>query len=537
MGERLTIARGVRACALDAAMVSRHGLIAGATGTGKTVTLHAALEALSGAGVPTLAVDAKGDLAGVSRPGPGKDALRKARERFGLPADGPGCPFVPWDLLGERGHPIRATVADFGPLLLARTLGLSEAQREVLQVAFRIADDGGLLLVDLEDLRALLRFCLDHGKALERDYGRLPSVSLTSISRAALALSEAGGGGFFGERALDVRHLARRAPDGRGIVNLLDATALIERPELYSTFALWLLSELFESFPERGDAERPEIAIFIDEAHLLFDGAPEALVDAACRTVKLARSRGIGVWFVTQSPDDLPDEVSGQLGNRVQHALRAYTPRDAKAIKAALDSFRPNPALDARSALAELATGEALVSFLGPDGAPEPVERAFVIPPGSRVGTISDEERAESRAASGMGPIYDAPENPESAYELLAARQKEAEAAERARAEEAAKAAALAELIDMERKSAPGARLSGLAGLTGDEAFGVEPGKAGRAKRRSGSGNGTSASTDPGGPMEPLADAAAALARSAGRELGRQLVRGLLGGLSGRRRR
>jgi hypothetical protein len=433
---------------------NRHGLIAGATGTGKTVTLQVIAEGLSAAGVPVFLADVKGDLGGLAMPGsPTHKAhanLVKRAADIGL-ADFAyaASPTVFWDLFGEQGHPVRATVSEMGPLLLARLMGLNETQEGVLAIAFRVADDEALLLLDLKDLQTMLAFVADNAASLAARYGNVSRASVGAIQRQLLALESQGGDRFFGEPALKIADLMAVGEDGRGQVNVLAADRLMASPRLYATFLLWLLSELFEELPEVGDPEKPKLVFFFDEAHLLFDEAPPALIDKVEQVVRLIRSKGVGVYFITQNPIDVPDAIAGQLGNRVQHALRAFTPRDQKAVRAAAETFRPNPALKVEEAITELRTGEALVSLLMDDGAPSPVERTLIRPPASRLGPLTPEERAAVVAASPVAGRYDTAVDRESAFERLsekaaaAAAEKERVAAGKARAK--AESAVIAE--------------------------------------------------------------------------------------------
>ena len=407
---------------LALAMANRHGLITGATGTGKTVTLQTLAEGFSRAGVPVFAADVKGDLAGLAMAGAGRKAVAERARLIGIPYAPEPTPTVFWDLYGDQGSPVRATVAEMGPLLMARMLELNDTQAGVLNVLFRVADERGLLLLDLKDLRAVLGYVADHASELTTQYGNVAAATVGTIQRQLLVLENQGGANLFGEPALDISDFLQCAPDGRGLVNVLAADRLMRSPRLYATFLLWLLSELFERLPEVGDLDRPKLVFFFDEAHLLFDHAPKPLMTAVEQVVRLIRSKGVGIYFVTQNPLDVPDSVLGQLGNRVQHALRAFTPRDARAVKAAADTFRQNPAFDAAAAIKELGVGEALVSTLGADGAPGMVERCWIAPPASRVGPLTPEER---RAAIEAGPIYgkyDTPVDRDSAFEVLARR-------------------------------------------------------------------------------------------------------------------
>jgi DNA helicase HerA-like ATPase len=417
---------------------NRHGLISGATGTGKTVTLQIIAEGLSKAGVPVFVADVKGDLSGVSQPVKMKDFLLKRAETIGLdPYEPTGFPVRFWDLYGEQGHPIRATVTEMGPLLLSRLLDLNDTQEGVLMLAFRLADDEGLLLLDLKDLRALLVEVANRRKELSAEYGHVSTASVGAIQRRLLALEEQGAEEFFGEPALDIEQFLETADDGAGIINVLAADKLMQTPKLYATFLLWLLSELFEELPEIGDPEKPKLVFFFDEAHLLFDEAPKALLEKVEQVVRLIRSKGVAVFFVTQNPLDVPDSVSSQLGNRVQHALRAYTPRERKVVKAAADTFRPNPKFKTLDVITELGIGEALVSTLVSKGAPSVVERTLIRPPCSRMGPITKTERKDILADSEVGKKYDDAIDRESAYEILQERaERRAEEAEKALARE-----------------------------------------------------------------------------------------------------
>ena len=424
---------------LDLKYANRHGLIAGATGTGKTVTLQIIAEGLSAAGVPVFVADVKGDLSGISQPVEMKDFLTKRADIVGLsPYDPAGFPVCFWDLYGEQGHPIRATVTEMGPLLLARLLGLNDTQEGVLTLAFRLADDEGLLLLDLKDLRALLIEVANRASELSAEYGHVSKASVGAIQRRLLALEEQGGDQFFGEPALALSDFLSTDETGAGIINVLAADKLMQTPKLYATFLLWLLSELFEELPEIGDPEKPKLAFFFDEAHLLFDEAPKALLEKIEQVVRLIRSKGVSIFFVTQNPLDVPDSVSSQLGNRVQHALRAFTPREQRVVKAAAETFQPNPDFKTLDVITELGIGEALVSTLVSKGAPGVVQRTLIRPPCSRMGAITKPERAAILAGSGMGDKYDKTIDRESAYEILQERaEKMAKEEEKARAREA----------------------------------------------------------------------------------------------------
>lgn len=404
-------------------MTNRHGLIAGATGTGKTVTLQVLAEALSKQGVPVFTADVKGDLAGISQAGTDSPAVAGRTQELGLPAlDFSACPVTFWDILGEQGHPIRATVSEMGPLLLSRLLNLNETQSGILSIAFKIADDNGLLLLDLPDLQAMLRFVGENRKQFTTEYGNISPASVGAIQRGLLALEEQGGEKLFGEPALVLDDLMQTDGNGQGVVNVLVADKIMQSPKIYATFLLWLLSELFEQLPEVGDLEQPRLVFFFDEAHLLFADAPEALQDKVEQVVRLIRSKGVGVFFVTQNPSDIPEAVLGQLGNRVQHALRAFTPRDRKTVRAAAETFRTNENLDVEAAITELGVGEALVSFLDVDGRPEIVQRALVLPPRSQIGPVDPQQRQQIIRGSVIYGEYERLENRESAYEMLKSR-------------------------------------------------------------------------------------------------------------------
>ncbi len=479
-------------------LANRHGLITGATGTGKTVTMQVMAEAFSRIGVPAFVADVKGDLAGVAVPGAPSPRLQERLRQ--LQMDEPrwdGSPVAFWDVLGGRGHPARATVSDMGPLLLGRLLDLNDVQRGVLSLVFKVADDHGLLLLDLKDLRAILRFVADNAREFRTAYGNVSAASIGAIQRGLLELEQQGADRFFGEPMLDVADLMRTDAAGRGVVNVLVADTLVNAPRLYSTFLLWLLAELFENLPEVGDPEQPTLVFFFDEAHLLFGNASDALVEKIEQVVRLIRSKGVGVYFVTQNAADIPDAVLGQLGNRVQHALRAYSPRDRRAVKAAAQSLRANPALDTERAIAELAVGEALVSFLDQSGAPAIVERAWIHPPSSRIGPLSDDERTAISRASLLYGHYEAAVDRESAYEKLKAR---------------AEATQPPPLPDATKSS------GGLSTSLNDLLLG---------------------STGPrGGRREGMLESAArSAARTLGSQVARSIFRGVLGSMGGSRRR
>jgi hypothetical protein len=401
-------------------MANRHGLIAGATGTGKTVTLQVIAERFSRLGVPCFVADVKGDLAGVSKPGTESPKIRERIEKMQLTefAFG-GSPVTFWDLFGEQGHPVRATISDMGPLLLSRLLNLNETQGGVLHAVFKIADDNGMLLLDLKDLRAMLEHAANNAAEFRAKYGNISSASVGAIQRGLLELEAQGAENFFGEPALELEDMIQTDREGRGVINILAADRLLQHPKLYATFLLWLLAELFERLPEVGDPDVPKFLFFFDEAHLVFDDAPRPLLEKIQQVTRLVRSKGVGVYYVTQNPLDIPDIVLGQLGNRVQHALRAFTPRDQKAVKAAAETFRPNPDLDVEKVITEMGVGEALVSFLDAKGTPGVVERALICPPYSRIGPIDAEERNSIRKQSIVGTHYDSILDRQSAYELL----------------------------------------------------------------------------------------------------------------------
>jgi DNA helicase HerA-like ATPase len=513
MTEPLLIARaGETALELLPALANRHGLIAGATGTGKTVTLQTLAERFSSIGVPVFMADVKGDLAGMAAPG-GQNA--KVAERFALlgiaPAYAP-CPVAFWDVLGASGHPVRATVSDMGPLLLARMLELNDTQEGVLNLVFKVADDAGLLLLDLKDLRSMLQHVAENAAELRTSYGNVSAASVGAIQRGLLALETQGGERFFGEPMLDVDDLLQ-TDGGRGVVNILAADQLLNTPRVDGMFPLWLLAELFERLPEVGDPEKPRLVFFFDEAHLLFDDAPKALVEKIEQVVRLIRSKGVGVYFVTQNPLDVPDSVLGQLGNRVQHALRAFTPRDQKAVNSAAQTMRVNPALDVEKAITELGVGEALVSLLDAKGRPGVTERALILPPLSQLGPIEPSVRAQLVAASSLAQHYGTAVDRESAYEKLRARaETEVESDGTARRRSGSEPAA--------RRSGGQSRESGndSGSLASDILFGRRGPRGGRQSQ---------------GLIEAMAKSAA---RSMGTQAGRSLMRGLLGSLLGGRK-
>ena len=500
---------GTQSVHLNLRMANRHGLIAGATGTGKTVSLQVLAEGFAKAGVPVFMADIKGDLSGLAKAG---KPHAKIDERVQLMkiADYQQrlFPCVFWDLYAKKGHPVRATISDFGPLLLASFFDLNDTQTGVLYAAFKIADDQGMLMLDLKDLQAMLNWMKDERKTLEDEYGGISEASIAAIQRRLMMLEQAGADNFFGEPALDLNHLMQSTLEGTGVINILDATTLVNQPKLYAIFLLWLISELFENLPEQGDADKPKMVFFFDEAHLLFNDAPALLVDKIEQVVRLIRSKGVGIYFVSQSPADIPDSVLGQLGNRVQHALRAYTPKDQKAVKIAAQTFRPNPAFSTEAVITELGIGEALVSVLDEKGSPTPVERVMVSPPASRIGPLTDEERVEVMARSPYQSIYAQAVDRESAYEILKARvaqqtqnEEQQKIQEQLRVEQ--------ERIFKEQKKA----------------------REQQQKEQARSQRQTSAKRDSA--VDAFAKSAA---RAIGSNLGRQIVRGILGSLLGGRR-
>jgi len=440
----LLVAKGTHELCLLPRMANRHGMIAGATGTGKTVTLQTVAESLSRIGVPVFMADVKGDLSGVSQAGGSNPKVVERIKQLGL-ADFAfaGSPVAFWDVFGEQGHPVRTTVSDMGPLLLSRLLDLNETQSGVLTLVFKIADDNKLLLLDLKDLRAMVQYVGDNAKQFKTQYGNVSAASIGAIQRGLLALEQQGADKFFGEPALDLDDLLQTDNKGNGVINILAADKLYQSPKVYSTFLLWLLAELFEQLPEVGDLEKPKLVFFFDEAHLIFNDAPQALLEKIEQVVRLIRSKGVGVFFISQNPMDIPETVLGQLGNRLQHALRAFTPRDQKAVRVAAQTFRINPELDTEKAITELGVGEALVSFLDEKGAPGIVQRAFVCPPHSQIGAITPEQRQKIITGSVVYGHYEKVKDRESAYEMLLeqAKEREQEAEEAQQAAEAEKTA------------------------------------------------------------------------------------------------
>lgn len=486
---------------------NRHGLITGATGTGKTVTLQILAEQFSAMGVPVFMADVKGDLSGMSQVGGGNPKLEARAHDIGLdPYTYSACPTIFWDLFGEQGHRMRATISEMGPLLLSRLLQLNETQEGVLNIAFKLADDQGLLLLDLKDLRAMLAFIAEHSNEIQAEYGLVSDTSVGAIQRALLVLEQQGADQFFGEPALNLSDIMRTTSDGKGYVNILASDKLMNNPRLYASFLLWLLSELFEQMPEVGDMDKPKLVFFFDEAHLLFNEAPKALIEKVEQVVRLIRSKGVGVYFVTQNPLDVPDTVLAQLGNRVQHALRAFTPRDQKAVNTAADTFRPNPAFSTAEVITQLGVGEALVSVLEEKGTPTIVQRTLVRPPASRLGPCTPEERRLIVAASPIGRQYDQMIDRESAYETLKRRAAPAE-------------------VQAPPPVSGGTYLPGPEDTGRTVTYG-EPEPPMRAPRPA-----PQRRTD-----SPLEAMFKSVMRSAGSSIGREITRGVLGGIFGRRR-
>jgi hypothetical protein len=423
MADPLLIAKGESSIYLLPQMANRHGLVAGATGTGKTITLQVMAEAFSRIGVPVFAADIKGDLSGISQPGTENPKIAERVKKLKLDNFSfSACPVTFWDVLGEEGHPVRATISEMGPLLLGRLLNLNDTQEGVLTLVFKIADDNGLLLLDMKDLQAMLQYVGDHAKDFQTQYGNISAASIGAIQRGLLTIQQQGGEKFFGEPALNLDDWMQTDSNGHGIVNILAADKLYQSPKLYATFLLWMLTSLFEHLPEAGDPDKPKLVFFFDEAHLLFADLPKVIEDKVVQVVRLIRSKGVGVYFVTQNPQDVPEAALGQLGNRVQHALRAFTPGDQKAVRAAAETFRTNPSLDVQKAITELSVGEALVSFLNEKGIPGMVERAVVCPPHSQIGPISPEQRKQLIQTSVVAGVYENVVDRESAYEILKTR-------------------------------------------------------------------------------------------------------------------
>jgi len=411
--------RGKRA-SLNLAMANRHGLIAGATGSGKTVTLQTLVEGFSQAGVPVFVTDIKGDLSGLAKPGEQSTKIIARLEQLSLNAySNRPYPVILWDLFGKKGHPVRATISDMGPLLLSGLLDLNGTQTAILYACFKIADDEGLLLLDMKDLRSMLSWMAENRKSLQKEYGNISSASVAAIQRGLLVLEQQGAGQFFGEPVLQLGDLMQVDFSGNGVLSLLDATSLLPQPKLYSTFLLWLLAELFEQLPEIGDPEKPALVLFFDEAHLIFKNAPDALLEKVEQVVRLIRSKGVGVYFVSQTPADIPVSIAGQLSNRIQHALRAFTPKDQKMVKAAAQTLRSNPAINTEQAISQLSVGEALISFLDENGQPLPVEQMLIFPPQSRIGPLTQDERQQHLTRSPLVSQYDVAIDRESAHEIL----------------------------------------------------------------------------------------------------------------------
>ncbi|MBB5391410.1 MULTISPECIES: helicase HerA-like C-terminal domain-containing protein [unclassified Herbaspirillum] len=507
-------------------LANRHGCITGATGTGKTVTLQVLAQALSDIGVPVFMADVKGDLSGLGKAGSASPKLKQRLAQLALPEPAwAAAPVAFWDVYGEKGHPVRATVSDMGPLMLSRMLNLNDTQQGVLQLVFKIADDNGLLLLDTKDLRAMLQHVGDHAAEFKTEYGNISVASIGAIQRGLIAIDEQGGDKFFGEPMLNIEDWMQTDAAGKGIINILAADKLLNAPRLYSTFLLWMLSELFEHLPEVGDLDKPKMAFFFDEAHLLFDEAPKPLLQKIEQVVRLIRSKGVGVYFVTQNPLDIPDTVLGQLGNRVQHALRAYTPRDQKAVQAAAETFRANPQLNTAQAITELAVGEALVSFLDEKGRPNVVERGYVLTPASQIGPVTDDERRALMAASLVAGIYEQAIDRESAYERLKGRTvqqqpapQSAPADPNAWGASAGRPAQQSQQPQSSQQPQQQDEGGGLGDLLKDAAGGMFGG--GASSRRSDS------------PLQAMVKSAA---RSLGSQVGREIIRGVLGSLMKKR--
>ena len=514
MANPILIARhGDTECHLLPALTNRHGLITGATGTGKTITLQGLAEGLSNLGVPVFLADIKGDLTGISQVGSMSPKLAKVLAERGIEPPPPqSCPTTLWDVFGEQGHPVRATISDMGPLLLGRMLNLNETQAGVLQLVFKVADDNGLLLLDLKDLRAMLQHVGDNASQFTTSYGNISPASIGAIQRGLLQIEEQGGDQFFGEPMLNISDFMQTV-DGKGVVNILAADKLMHSPRLYATFLLWMLSELFETLPEVGDLDKPKLVFFFDEAHLLFKDAPTALVERIELVVRLVRSKGVGVFFVTQNPLDIPDTVLGQLGNRVQHALRAFTPRDQKAVKSAADTMRANPGLDIATAITELAVGEALISLLDEKGRPGVTQRVYVVPPGSQIGPITPAQRQALIAQSLVAGVYEKPVDRESAHEKLKGR--------------AAAAASEADERSLRDEAQDAVRAPRGTASKGSASQPAESGGGWLGDLLQGSGRKDSV-------LETVAKSAA---RTIGSSVGREIIRGVLGSLLGGSRR
>lgn len=506
---------------LDLGYANRHGLITGATGTGKTVTLQILAEGFSNAGVPVFCADVKGDLSGIAAIGEYKDFLEKRANMIGLdPYEFQEFPVVFWDLFGEKGHRVRTSLTEMGPLLLSRLMDMTDAQEGVLNIAFKLADENGLALLDMKDLQALLAYMSEHSKELSGMYGNVAKQSIGAIQRDLLVLEQQGAEQFFGEPSLKISDLMRTTPDGRGAISVLAADKLMMNPRLYATFLLWLLSELFEELPEVGDPDQPRLVFFFDEAHLLFDEAPKALIERVEQVVRLIRSKGVGVYFVTQNPLDVPETVLSQLGNRIQHALRAYTPREQKAVKTAADTFRPNPDFDCFETITQLGVGEALVSTLESKGVPSVVQRTLIRPPSSRLGPITDSERRKTMGVSPVAGLYDEDVDRESAFEILRKRAEEAaEAEEEQRRRE--------EEEDTDLQESRRWTLPGFGDVEDDDDY-DDRGRRKTSRRKKGSRSRARS----GYRRQTVAEAALkSAARSVASSLGKALVRGILGSL------
>lgn len=518
----ILIARGNSDCFLLPSMANRHGLIAGATGTGKTVTLQLMAEEFSRMGVPVFLADIKGDLAGITQPGASHPKILERARQLKLENFAPSsCPATLWDVFGEQGHPVRSTISEMGPVLLSRLLQLNETQEGVLNLVFKIADSNGLLLLDLKDLQAMLQYVGDNAAEFTTQYGRISAASVGTIQRGLMMLEQQGAEKFFAEPTLNLDDLLQTDAQGRGLVNILAADKLLQAPRVYSTFLLWLLSELFENLPEAGDLPKPKLVFFFDEAHLLFNEIPSALLEKIEQVVRLVRSKGVGVYFVTQNPRDIPDRVLGQLGNRVQHALRAFTPQDQKAVKAAAETFRANPRLNTEHALTELGVGEALVSFLDEKGQPAMVERALICPPRSQVGPISAPQRQAILQSSVVAGVYEKVVDRESAYERLLAAHGQTAPATPAPPTQPGKASPA---------SAPAAEGGGFlsslfGGGSGSPAAAPLPGLG--ANRRA-------AGRQPESLVTAMTKSAV---RTIGSSIGREIIRGVMGSIFGGRRR
>jgi hypothetical protein len=525
MADPILIARGDVDCFLLPRMANRHGVITGATGTGKTVTLQTLAQGFSNAGVPVFVADVKGDLTGLSQPGGANAKVAARLQQLGI-ADFAfaAAPVTLWDVWGEQGHPLRATVSEMGPLLLSRVLNLNDTQEGVLNIAFKVADDNGLLLIDLKDLRALLTYVGENADAIKLNYGNVSPASIGAIQRGLLVLEQQGAEKFLGEPALVLDDLIQTDAGGKGMVNVLAADKLLQAPKLYATFLLWLMSELFENLPEVGDLDKPKLVFFFDEAHLLFNEAPKSLLDKIEQVVRLIRSKGVGVYFITQNPIDIPEIILGQMGNRVQHALRAFTPRDQKAVRAAAETFRPNPKLDTEATIVELGVGEALVSFLDDKGMPGIVQRAFVVPPPGQIGPITPQQRQQLVQGSLVYGHYEKQVDRESAYERLTQRMQE-DAQAQADAKQAAEDAKLAEKQAKEQAREQARIEKEQAKLEAQRQK-----EADRAARERSEAIG-----------DVVGTFAKGAARAVGGSVGRQIVRGILGGIFGsgssRRRR